>query len=282
MMSEPLVILSIDRVGAPEHRLLEEAVEERFTKAAIPVLRVPSLCHLAEDDPLWERVAARLQPRTAVLSWIHPRPAEWIARRHGWFRDARNPRCLDLGVFRDADDCFTQVTADFPTTVNDAAPVVAEDWTTDTDERWYPVIDYSRCTDCRQCLQFCLFGVYTLDEEGKVRATAPDQCKPGCPACSRICPASAIMFPLCDADKAIAGAPGCFVTPDSAVKSVYYARTGKPCPLCGQTYRPALKNTQEERPVCPECGMIPASADHEEDPGSDDLDDLIDALENLR
>src|SRR5262249_29358330 len=25
--------------------------------------------------------------------------------------------------------------------------------------RWYPVIDYSRCTNCMECLDFCLFGV---------------------------------------------------------------------------------------------------------------------------
>src|SRR5947209_6967639 len=26
--------------------------------------------------------------------------------------------------------------------------------------RWYPVIDYSRCTNCMECLDFSLFGVY--------------------------------------------------------------------------------------------------------------------------
>ncbi|HEX8311367.1 MAG TPA: ferredoxin family protein, partial [Chthoniobacteraceae bacterium] len=25
---------------------------------------------------------------------------------------------------------------------------------------WFPVIDYDRCTNCMQCLSFCLFGVY--------------------------------------------------------------------------------------------------------------------------
>ena len=24
---------------------------------------------------------------------------------------------------------------------------------------WFPVIDYDRCTNCMQCLSFCLFGV---------------------------------------------------------------------------------------------------------------------------
>ena len=29
---------------------------------------------------------------------------------------------------------------------------------------WFPVIDYDRCTNCMQCLSFCLFGVYGVDD----------------------------------------------------------------------------------------------------------------------
>ena len=60
---------------------------------------------------------------------------------------------------------------------------------------WFPVIDYDRCQDCRQCLQFCLFGVYAAQEGGKVRVARPENCKTGCPACARICPQAAIIFP---------------------------------------------------------------------------------------
>ena len=60
---------------------------------------------------------------------------------------------------------------------------------------WFPVVDYDRCQDCRQCLQFCLFGVYAADEGGKVRVAKPENCKTGCPACARICPQAAIIFP---------------------------------------------------------------------------------------
>jgi len=60
---------------------------------------------------------------------------------------------------------------------------------------WFPVIDYDRCKNCRQCLQFCLFGVYAQDAEGKVRVVHPDHCKTGCPACARLCPEAAIIFP---------------------------------------------------------------------------------------
>lgn len=60
---------------------------------------------------------------------------------------------------------------------------------------WFPVIDYDRCTNCLQCLSFCLFGVYGVDAARKIEVQNNDQCKTNCPACSRVCPEAAIMFP---------------------------------------------------------------------------------------
>ena len=60
---------------------------------------------------------------------------------------------------------------------------------------WFPVIDYSRCTNCMQCLSFCLFDVYGVSKEGKLQVQNNDNCKTNCPACSRVCPEVAIMFP---------------------------------------------------------------------------------------
>ncbi len=72
--------------------------------------------------------------------------------------------------------------------------------------RWYPVIDYSRCTNCMECLDFCLFGVYGVDKLDRLVVENQDNCKRGCPACSRVCPEHAIMFPDYKTP-AIAGAP---------------------------------------------------------------------------
>jgi NAD-dependent dihydropyrimidine dehydrogenase PreA subunit len=80
--------------------------------------------------------------------------------------------------------------------------------------RWCPVVDYSRCVGCRQCVDFCLFGVYELGPGDRVMVANPDNCKPGCPACSRICPARAIMFPHYEAYPAIAGSDEGVVTPE--------------------------------------------------------------------
>ncbi len=59
---------------------------------------------------------------------------------------------------------------------------------------WFPVIDYDRCTNCMQCLTFCLFDVYGVKEE-KIDVQNESNCKTDCPACSRVCPEAAIMFP---------------------------------------------------------------------------------------
>ena len=66
----------------------------------------------------------------------------------------------------------------------------APDW-----KPWFPVIDYDRCTNCMQCLSFCLFGVYDVDQEKQIDVAHPDRCKTNCPACSRVCPEVAILFP---------------------------------------------------------------------------------------
>ena len=69
---------------------------------------------------------------------------------------------------------------------------------------WYPVIDYSRCTACGQCADFCLFGVYEKTKN-KVVVVNPKGCKNNCPACARICPQIAIVFPKYEHSGAIAG-----------------------------------------------------------------------------
>ena len=80
-----------------------------------------------------------------------------------------------------------------------------------TKRRWYPVIDYGLCTNCMECIDFCLFGVYGVDQGGQVLVEEQDSCKKGCPACSRVCPENAIIFPghktpgIAGADGEVAG-----------------------------------------------------------------------------
>lgn len=71
---------------------------------------------------------------------------------------------------------------------------------------WFPVIDLARCTNCMQCLSFCLFDVYGVSADHTLRVENPANCKVNCPACSRVCPEVAIMFPKYHAGP-IDGAP---------------------------------------------------------------------------
>ena len=61
-------------------------------------------------------------------------------------------------------------------------------------DAWFPVIDRERCNNCGKCHDFCLFGVYAK-EERTIVVKKPQNCKNNCPACARVCPQKAIIFP---------------------------------------------------------------------------------------
>ncbi len=88
----------------------------------------------------------------------------------------------------------------------DGAPAQPTIIAEDAARRWYPVIDYARCTNCMECIDFCLFGVYGVDKVDTILVEQPDNCRKGCPACSRVCPENAIIFPQ-HKTPAIAGSP---------------------------------------------------------------------------
>ncbi len=114
----------------------------------------------------------------------------------GRFPDQRPPQASDAQgrvslQFRDVTGLApAQVTAVVEAARREAGAVKQGDW-----KPWFPVIDYDRCTNCMQCLSFCLFGVYGVDQQQHIQVQNNDNCKTNCPACSRVCPEAAIMFP---------------------------------------------------------------------------------------
>jgi ferredoxin len=44
-------------------------------------------------------------------------------------------------------------------------------------------------------MNFCLFGVYKQSDQGQVVVENPNNCKTNCPACAKMCPQQAIIFP---------------------------------------------------------------------------------------
>ena len=279
-MTETTVLISRGTTVDREKRAFEDALAELSAKAGLAVSVIPHVYHLAENDALWQELRG-LHGVIVCLAWLHPRPIEWILRRHGLRGGAQSAvLTFDMGTYALPEECLRAVTAEVPASASTAG---ITEHTGKTGERWHPVVDYSRCANCKQCMEFCLFGVYELDDAGKVTVRDPDKCKPGCPACSRICPHGAIMFPLHD-DPAIAGAPGEFMTADPALKAMFYLKTKKPCPICGWTYRASLAaaaSPPKGAPVCAECGM-PLEDNEPDGAAPDDLDLLIDDLEKLR
>ena len=105
-------------------------------------------------------------------------------------------RGLEVSCRRDEGDSAVPADIDAPAAVDVAvqgrqtSTVPATSW-----KPWFPVIDYSRCTNCMQCLSFCLFDVYGVSADKKIQVQNQSNCKTDCPACSRVCPEVAIMFP---------------------------------------------------------------------------------------
>lgn len=250
-------------------------------------LMLPELYHVEEASPVWDQLRASGQP-LVVVTGIHARPAEWLLRHYGLGEQGLQVISL-LDVADPAE--FVQrveqaLVALGATAAAGPTPSVIPIFSDRecAGERWYPVHDKSRCSECGHCLQFCLFGVYELDEEGKVRVARPDNCKPGCPACARICPHSAIMFPLYQKDPAIAGAPGHFVELDAEGRRLFYGRTGAQCPTCGQGGE-VLRRGRAADDCCAECGrpvaVAPLPPVAAAGNTGDDLDALLDELEQL-
>ena len=161
-----------------------------------------SLAHLAEGDGE-VRIAA-----------CYPRAVKWLFHRNGSPLPEGKARICNMRAQSSAEvlaDLLAEeieasetpeavrsedLTAEAAASEAAAAEVVAAeakgpgDW-----QPWFPVIDYDRCTNCMQCLSFCLFGVYDVDEQKQIEVREPQKCKTNCPACSRVCPEVAILFP---------------------------------------------------------------------------------------
>lgn len=239
-----------------------------LSQAGLDVWLTPNLYHVPEESEVWKELAGLLAG-VVFLQPLYPRAMEALARRQNAWREGCT--AIDVRAWESEADRLAELQGSAGKA--DGCGVVCR-LEVPVGERWYPVVDERRCTHCGSCHQFCLFGVYALDGQGRVRIVHPDQCKPGCPACSRICPQGALMFPLYARDDAIAGAPGKFPKPDAAARRMFYARTGATCPVCGQLGKPVSKPGV---PVCDECGRARAASVER-----DELDVLLDGLEQLQ
>jgi NAD-dependent dihydropyrimidine dehydrogenase PreA subunit len=143
--------------------------------------------------------------------------------------------------------------------------------------RWYPVIDYSRCTNCMECLDFCLFGVYGVDRVETILVEQPDNCRKGCPACSRVCPENAIIFPQ-HKSPAIAGSPDGEAGGFKIDLSVLF---GAPNALEQAVQERDSELVAAGRDAVGMAVGIPKRQEGREQGTKDELDSLMDQLDNL-
>lgn len=239
------VVVSKGQSRNPEKRGLETAIATQAASLdGVDVIVIPHLYDLAKAssslDALRDCAGDLL-----IVSWIFPRAARWVLDRHGvagalsrldadasttieeeesrgpidlqsdtprvsslFPRPPRAIDCVDLKDVADADAVMEFIRGHLGLANPKGLPIVGgrlQEIEETTGRRWYPVIDFDRCTNCMECVDFCLFGVYGLDGSETILVEQPDNCRKGCPACSRVCPENAIIFPQHKAP-AIAGA----------------------------------------------------------------------------
>jgi NAD-dependent dihydropyrimidine dehydrogenase PreA subunit len=242
MTKKLTVVLSQGR-GKPSSR---QALQQELACAladwpSIDVLTLPHLYDLAPDGPGMQHLRS-LSGDLIVLSWLYPRAAFWLLDANGvkgrmgrtsFFPEeelatpAQGPAraggvapdrtiwCLDLREHDQLEPLLEEIERLAAESTGEPVVAMVQQGAPDTERgrfeessrrRWYPVIDYSRCGNCLECLNFCLFGVFGRDAAEQIFVEQPDACRDGCPACSRVCPSRAIMFPQHN-NPAIAGDP---------------------------------------------------------------------------
>lgn len=277
------ILLFASRERTVEGELFDDRLAACLGAAGLRVIRMPHLYDLVPDSAITNRLRG-LDGDLVVLARLYPRAAFWTLAAHGLTgrmgvtsdspaeesgsrpgeAPASTPRrtfwCFDLRQARQ----FEALVAEIQQLVGDrVAASPPERWEEPLRPRWYPVIDYGRCLGCLECLNFCLFGVYELGDDQTIRALQPDACRDGCPACSRVCPGGAILFPA-HGDVTIAG--------------VGRRAAG---PAAGLGAAPSDKDLERAR--AEQSQALGAAEDRgpkkAENPAADELDRLVDGLD---
>jgi len=179
---------------------VKNSVEKALQAAKIEFETAEDLCGWAARGD--ERLKEYAQGGAVKIAACYPRAVRWLfaaagAALPGEGVEIRNMREETAGEIiaaltgkqSGAGKCGC-ISSNIPTTTEKTSPDENDAWVP-----WFPVIDYERCSRCGQCMNFCLFGVYEPGGDGKVVVKNPRKCKTNCPACARICPEGAIIFP---------------------------------------------------------------------------------------
>ena len=177
---------------------IKESIAHFLYHEKVNAIQISDLCGLCvSDKSSVKKVFSSAEP--TLIAACHPRAVKKLLEYTGVEGLSNNFTFLNL-----RDTSKEEVLSTLKSFCNDEPSLQTEhvcdkDWPS-----WYPVIDYSRCSACGQCSDFCLFGVYEK-VDGKVSVFNPTGCKNNCPACARICPETAIIFPKYKQGGAISG-----------------------------------------------------------------------------
>ncbi len=160
---------------------------------------VSDLCELCADGD--ERLHEWAKKQRLLIIACYPRAVRWLFDAAGVTFDPAHVDFFNLRLDDEIERLCERLGAGSVGKEDGSAIETTGEWVP-----WFPVIDHSRCINCQKCLDFCLFGTYALLGEGEVQVKNPRACKTNCPACARICPQKAIIFPKHDSAP-INGAP---------------------------------------------------------------------------
>ncbi len=206
-MSQPLVIVCQCASGQAQLQKTALAVCDALHSAGVEFQAVTDLCALAATrDPLLGEIAGRDGIRIVACQ---PRAVKWlfVAGAAPLREDAVvcNMRMDDAGCIVIA-LVGTRVCSEdknVPARIHDDRQECLPHQSDNRQEclphqsgdrqecpphqspAWFPVIDFGRCDHCMQCLSFCLFDVYGLQDK-RVEVKNPANCKPDCPACAGV------------------------------------------------------------------------------------------------
>ncbi|MHC4212421.1 MAG: ATP-binding protein [Planctomycetota bacterium] len=174
------------------YQFISEDVKQRvltaLTGSGEEFEAVADLCRLcAEKD---ERLQDWAKEGSLRIIACFPRTIKWLFNAGGAPLSQEGVEFLNMRT-----DSVEKILSSLPGPLENRAQEDLQLEKSDQWIPWFPVIDYDRCEHCRQCLNFCLFGVYELSEKDRVEVRKPANCKTNCPACARACPHSAIIFP---------------------------------------------------------------------------------------
>jgi NAD-dependent dihydropyrimidine dehydrogenase PreA subunit len=186
VMLERVIICRCEHAGVLDSADVA-SLTSSLLESGVEVLEFDDLCGAAASRD--RRLRAWVSEGATVVA-CHARVVRWMLSGSG-VASGDGVRCIDLrgGDIEGARAACGVGAPKMTVPTVCAGPKSLPDWAP-----WYPVIDYDRCTGCRQCLSFCPFGVYS-EAKGQVRVSVPQNCKNNCPACARLCPQVAIMFP---------------------------------------------------------------------------------------